>query len=227
MRSSAPAPARSRRRAELQLGEARAARRPPGAPDQPAGQRRRGRHARAHRGEPARASGVAHRRGGLRTRQHHPGAGPRLRVLVVNRRAAHPDRGATAPDRGRRVCRAGRCRQPRRAGHARRQPQPHQRGAGQPAPSRSRCGRRSSARRSSGRPRPARFWGSSVARPRSCNRCSTRSHRGPSRASATRTGRLSAGAKPTADIGWQRPAMPTRSSCGTWRRTPSFPGGQP
>ena len=42
--------------------------------------------------------------------------------------------GAAAPDRGRRVRRAGRCRQPRRAGRARRRRQPHQRGAGQPLP---------------------------------------------------------------------------------------------
>ena len=46
--------------------------------------------------------------------------------------AAHPDRRAAAPDRGRRVRRARRRRQPRRAGRARRRRQPHQRGAGQP-----------------------------------------------------------------------------------------------
>ena len=95
-------------------------------------------------------------RGRLRARQHRPGARPRLRLLVVDRRAAHRDRGAAAPDRGRRVRRARRRRQPRRAGRARRRRQPHLRGAGQPLSSRSRSARRSCARRSSGRPRPAR-----------------------------------------------------------------------
>ena len=162
----------------------------------------------------------------LRARQHRPGAGPRLRVLVVDRRAAHPDRGAAAPDRGRRVRPSG-SMSPTATSWARSPPTstaPARSWAA--STSRSRSGRRSCARRSSGRPRPARCWASSAARPPSCSRCWTRSPP-PPRASATRNGRLSAGAKPTADITWQRPAMPTRSSCGTWRRTPSFPGGQP
>ena len=128
--ASSPAPGRS---TEARAGAAQpgdAARRPARAPHQPAGQRGRGRHARADRGERA---GLRRRRAGrrrLRARQHRPGAGPGLRLLVVDRGAAHPDRGAAAPDRGRRVRRARPGRQPRRARRARRRRQPHQRGAG-------------------------------------------------------------------------------------------------
>ena len=144
----------------------------------------------------------------LRARRRRSGARPRLRFSwsivgpLTGSRAA-------APGRRRRVRRARRVVEPRRAGRARRRRQPHQRGAGQPLPADRGAGAGTAAKHSSSRPRPARCSTSSAARPPSCSGAGhDRRHRRPPL--PRRLGVLEA--RVDGGITWPPPARPTRSS---------------
>ena len=99
--------------------------RPPGAPHQPARQSGRGRDDLRHRRQPAGLRAGVVDRGRDRAGQRAPGARARLRHLMVADRAGDRDQGPAARHRRRRLRRPGRGGEPRRAGRARRQPQPH------------------------------------------------------------------------------------------------------